>query len=110
MTLSSSLPSSFALPVSNERTLTVETFHPGFRTVAQFETIRAIVARPDFDFSCGDAIFTPDGTCRGYRGPFCFTYYTKDGALHADRIYASGKVKLAVTVKNGVTSSVPAVR
>ncbi len=80
---------SFVVAHGNDGTQARETLCEGFRTLAQFETVRAIVQSPDFAFACCTAFGSGEG--KKYTGPFAYTYYTKDGRLHTDRIGAKGK-------------------
>lgn len=63
-----------------------------------------IASRADFDFSCGNP-FTEEVSA-GYRGPFNFIYYTKNGDFHVKKIGATGRILSHQVVKNGQTGQV----
>ena len=81
------------VPVSNEHK--IERWEQRSRTPEQFQTVRKIVERDDFDFSCGSDIF--GSNVGGYTGPFVFLYCTTDGVLHAVRIGKRGRIIRRVT-------------
>lgn len=76
------------VPVGMERV--VQTWVHESRTLPQFSTVQAITENPTFDFSCNSSPFDPQ--VGAYHGPFCFVYYTKDGALNVDRIGTRGQI------------------
>lgn len=62
-------PKSFIMAVTNLRFKESVEYHPGYRTVAQFETVRKIVESEEFDFCCGHD-FVPAERNTTYQGPF----------------------------------------
>lgn len=80
----------FIMPCFNTH-IQVKTTHDA-RSAAQFETVRNLVARDDFDFSCYDKCFCDDPETRDYRGPFAFLWYDKSGTLWLSWILWNGKI------------------
>ncbi len=87
------------IPIGRDKVESREELHEGFRTKEQFETVRLIIIREDFDFSCGPKnLFNPFCESCGcgkrgkYQGPFMFMWYDKQGNLHGTRIGKSGKI------------------
>jgi len=66
------------------------------RTLLQFNRIREISGRGDFDFTCLGKVFE-DTT---YTGTFSFTYYTRNGDMHVDCISPTGRVTKSVVVNS----------
>ena len=85
---SCAMAQSFVVAHGNDGTQAVEVLHPNFRTAQQFETVKRITEQPDFAFACCTAFGAGEG--KKYTGPFAYLYYTRDGALHSDRIGARG--------------------
>ena len=85
----------FTVPITNRREPEVLKYE-GYRTIEQFEAVRLIASRPDFDFSVGPrGMFSPmDGgkKCKPYTGPFNFAYYDKSNRLHGCWIGKRGKI------------------
>lgn len=80
----------FVLPVGINHTPVEQKFEA--RTPQQFEAVRAIGQREEFDFSCnGWNMFAAD--INPYRGSFMWLWYNKAGKLVASWITPTGKVK-----------------
>jgi hypothetical protein len=88
-------PTPITVPVGNNHAPERWTLHENFRTEAQFEVVRQIIQSQDFDFSCNSNFFEPESS-KPYKGPVAFTYYTKDGKLHIQKIGSKGKILVAV--------------
>lgn len=83
---------SFNMPIGKILEIHTETFHPGYRTIEQFEAVRAIVKQNDFESSVGDQYFDPGNSGSTYQGPFVFAWYDKSGHLHGTRIGKRGRI------------------
>lgn len=84
------LPTPFSMPIGNKFEHNIESYHPGFRTIAQFETVRKITLRENFHFSTGPKqMFTPEKPT-SYKGPFAFLYYDTENKMHCFWILANG--------------------
>ena len=69
-----------------------ETYHPGWRTIKQFEYVRSVVASKEFDFSCS-SLFNPESPNDKYQGSFMWNWYDKTGNMHAHWVTATARIK-----------------
>jgi len=92
MTKQTTQPKPFSMPIGNKLESNIETYHPGFRSIEQFETVRSIANRKEFAFSCSQKqMFQPEKPST-YQGPFMFLWYDKQQQLHGYWIGKKGKI------------------
>lgn len=87
----------FEMPIGRYHEQNTEVYHPDWRTEKQFETVRRITQRTDFDYACmrvfGPA---PIGGRKGYRSWFVLSWCDKNGDLHGTKISGKGKIVQSV--------------
>jgi len=90
-------PEPFNIRVGIDRVKTQEVFHPGYRTVEQFEVIRGLASRPNLAYFCGGNFFDPGNSGSHYQGPFTALWCDTDDHLHGTRIGKRGRILHEVT-------------
>lgn len=87
-------PKPFSIPCGNQHEMVEQVFES--RTVEQFEAVRSIVQRDDFDFSSSPSwnIFSAD--IGKYKGSFAFLWYDKQDNLNLSWITPKGKIKTTI--------------
>lgn len=86
-------PRILEMPVGEDRKLTIQKWNWGWRSLFQFETVRNIVNRDDFDYALTEPFpptaGPPGSICAGY---FYFVWMDKSGRRHKTMIEGNGTI------------------
>ena len=90
----------FFIPIGYSKQLEEVVYNPPFRTPEQFNVVRRLTQRSDFNFCCISNIFDPTyATKKDYQGPFMVLWYDNKGNLHGIRIGKRGRILKEIITK-----------